>query len=74
MVKRNMQAGENVLRKVKAAAASIPVLFITFIVTYILWLQTNMLKETPERPTEDTYFLFQSQNRSEKQEKFLLSF
>lgn len=60
MVKRNTQVGENVLRKVQAAPTSVPVLFITFIVTYILWLQTSMLKYTSERPTKDTYFLLQS--------------
>lgn len=60
MVKRSMQVEENVLRKVKAAATSIPALFITFTVTYILWLQTNMIKYTSERPTKDIYFLFQS--------------
>lgn len=60
MVKRNMQVGENVLRKVKAAPTSIPALFITFTVTYILWLQTNMIKYISERPTKDTYLFFQS--------------
>lgn len=52
-----MQVGENVLGKVKTAPTSIPVLFITFIMTYILWQQTNMLKYTSERSKKRHLFL-----------------
>lgn len=74
MVKRNMQVAEHILKKAQAAATSIPVLFITSIVTHILWLQTNMLKYMPERLLTSHHFLFQSYNTGEKQEKFQLSF
>lgn len=55
--RRNMQVGENILREVQAAPTSIPVLFITFIMTHILWLQTDMLKYASEGPTNVTQFL-----------------
>lgn len=57
MVNRNMQVGENVLWKVQAAPPSIPILFITFIMTHILWLHSHTLTYSSERPTNITQFL-----------------
>lgn len=57
MVNRNMQVGENVLWKVHAAPTSIPILFITFIMTHILWLHSHTLTYSSERPTNVTRFL-----------------